>query len=397
MIYDRLKKNEDDKVFIPTHVERVSDTRTVKFWNPQKTGILVCLGAFLLIMSLVIIDWPILNKIIAYLIVAIIYFIIIRLFIIEEIYYRKVYNKLEELKNSTNARYWGILTFYDNEMGTAVEFMDGLIGCFVKLERGSVVGQPENYLEKGEDAFSNFLKDCAESGYRVKIIQAMCPASKDTRINATVDKIKNEMNSNIKSCLELNTSYMKKIMENHYFTNQYILVYTYDYNRLNNIVEDVIELTSSLLYGEYNKRVLLDEGQIIDLHLQTTFTDYFDIIKAQSESDLNNKKNNRRFDIYAINFNNGNSFILDDNQRLKLNKLYSQYVKDKSKKIDILDELIGNNKSNSTIQKQQKPVTDNTKKEEKKVITIEEEKPIQVEEEPKEIIRDVEIEEEVEI
>ena len=355
MIYERLKKNEDDKVFIPTNMEKVSESRTVKFWNSAKTGILVGMGSFIIIFTMAIVNWGPLAKVIGYIALAIIYFIIIRVFIIEEPYYRKVYKQLDELKNSTSDKYWGILTFYDNEVGTAVEFMDGGIGCFVKLYRGSVVGQPENYLEKGEDTFSNFLKDCADSGYQVKLIQVTNPASKDTRLNNLTDIIKNEPNSSIRTCLELNVSKMKRVMENHYFTSQYILIYTYDYNRLEDIVEDTVELTSSLLFGEYIDRKIMDEGEIVDLHLQSTFVNYFDIINAQTKAYNNLKANKRQFDIYSINLSNGNTFILNDQQRTLLNRIYNRYIHNRAEKINILKELTNLGNTNN----QNKPITKN--------------------------------------
>jgi len=341
MIYDRITVNEKDQTFLPMNVEGATNAKyTSKFWTTEKSMFVVAMIFWLIILSVLTVDTPALGKFFLFMLTFVGYFFLIRFVIFEERFKKQSYLRRKKYSNATSAINWGIMYINDTDLGASVGFAGGNIGCFIKLERGSIVGQPDNYLEVGADLFSEFLKSANAYGYKVKVCKIMDQASKDPRLQYLIDKCREEYNPALRSVLELNTGHMRRLSEYNYFDTDVILIYTKDSMKLNDIVRDALELTSPLLQGTYLTRKVMEESDIIDLHTQINAITYFDVLTAKNEMfEMDKNRSKRDFSVYSFTLDNGNELTLTPEQIKKLSQIYYRYIHDKGAPIDIIKEL----------------------------------------------------------
>lgn len=346
-INERLKIDDEGKTFIPSNVEGSSGQQSSKFWNEKKGIITTGLVLLFPITALMTGDMFILAKIIVWIIVIIFEITIIRIFIMEEFFYKNILNTIKKYKKISSSVNYGILYINEVENGTSVGFIDGDIGCFVSLTKGSIVGKPDDYNETNNEIFSDFLYKLNRNGYKYKIINMMQLASKDKRIDEYLNRVKLEQNELLKDLMNVNIRYIKKMSEYTFYDQDIFLIYTKDGLKINTIIDDVRTMVNPLLQGAYLDYKIMNEAEIIDLHIQLNQVNYFDVISAQKDLDIAvNPKNKRKLDIKSLLLTNGNEFILTPRQQQELNNIYNDYIHNKSKPINIIERLTNVEKLN---------------------------------------------------
>lgn len=374
MIYSRLMKNEKDEMFIPLDVEGDSESHTAVFMSPQKVTLIFIMAVMLIPAFIYIQSLRPAKRILDIVLLVILYIILIKFVIFEELYYKKAYKEVKKNELITSGKLWGIMYVNDLPQGASVGFVDGYTGCFIRLERGSIVGQPDDYTERCDEIYSNFLQECNKLGYFVKIINTMELASKDKRLQELSDKIKDEPNKMIREMLNMNMAYMKTITDYAYYDTETILLYTPNSLKLNTIIDDAIDLSGKLLQGAYLSRKILRESDLVDLHTGMNNVVYIDLLNAKSEVFDSNTNTTRKFKLKSLNFKNGNKFMLDDGQIKKISYLYNIYIHDKSKNIDIINELMTKSVQNNEKDKNTK---ENNKKLQQNVVQTQKQKRLQ--------------------
>ncbi len=346
MFYDRLKMNERGKTFLPSNVEGGKTIRSSAFWNSTKSFICGALAFSIFVLAAVTSEYPLIVKIGAYIGWIICSFFIIRFKILDEIYYKKSLTRRKKYDKSTSGINWGII--FTNEMpnGTSVGFVDGYIGCFVRLERGSIIGQPDDFFDKSLDAYSDFLKEINRKGYEVVIINTSELAEKDKRLVDLSETIKEETNPALRNLLIYDLKYMKDRAETTLFETDTILIYTGNYLLLNSIIEDSLESTRILLGGAYRDRYILNESEIIDLHKELNAVDYMDVVNAKVDMFEHEASSTNKLYISSIKLSNGNIIQLSAAQQRKLHQIYNEYlINGKQLNKDVIQTLINYNPS----------------------------------------------------
>ena len=342
MIYERLIFDNKNQTFIPDNaIEGADKTVSAKFWNQNKSIYLIAMGVTVFAMLLFVSDFPFIFRIIFMGLYLLLLQYLVRLLIFEEKRYRTALEETRKYAKTKSSKLWGIVFENEQGNGTSVSFADGAIGCFLRLDRGSIVGQPLDYIEKCDEIFSDFLQSCHKEGYYVKICETMESAGKDLRLKQYLEKINGEENKALKDILKMNYDYMKSFADKTFYYTFTLLIYTKDPLKLNTIIDDVARLSIPLLQGAFINKKILNLAEIIDLHLEVTNTGAFDIINAKTEmfESKNGSKGKREFKIKGLKFKNGNEFQLDDKQQKLLFSIYNKYIYDKNKELNIVKQL----------------------------------------------------------
>ena len=362
MIYERLIFDNKGQTFIPDNaIEGADKTVSAKFWNQNKSIYLIAMGVTVFAMLLFVSDFPFLFRLIVMGLYITLLQYLVRLLIFEEKRYRNALEETRKYAKTKSSKLWGIVFENEQGNGTSVSFADGSIGCFLRLDRGSIVGQPQDYIEMCDSIFSDFLLSCHKEGYYVKICETMESAGKDIRLKKYLERINSEENKALKDILKMNYDYMKTWADRTFYYTFTLLVYTKDPLKLNTIIDDVARLSIPLLQGAFINKKILNLAEIVDLHLEVTNTGAFDIINAKTEMfDGKTSKNKREFKIKALKFKNGNEFQLDEKQQRLLNTIYNKYIYDKNAELNIVKQLTASTINRTRAQEQQvKPVQPN--------------------------------------
>lgn len=357
MIYDRLRIDEKGNTFVPANVEGNKGLRTTKMWSGEKSTASICLGlGNIFICMWLFPKFNLFPKIITILVLIIIDYIIFDLFLIETPRFKKAFERLKKYESTTASIDYGIMSYNNQDIGTSVMFVDGMIGVFISLTRDSVVGKPLTYKEQCKTIFSDFLLNLNNNGYNILKCNIMNNAAQDKRFNQLKEEIASSEYKFIKNALALNVSKMLRYAEKAYYDQDIYMIYTNNSLKLNSIITECYDFIQPLYEGGFSEIHIMNEDEIIQLHIEENNTKSFDLISAKNEM-FENIKSKREFEIYSIVLTNGNEFILTPKQLKKLNLLYTQYSHDKGKKIDILTELL-----NAEYEKELKKVTSESQK-----------------------------------
>ena len=339
MVNDRLYRNERDKIFIPINVEGSSKETTSSFWNTYKTFYSACVFAMLIGVIFFLREAPIhikLGGIFGYLFAI---SFLVRVFIFEEGYYKKVYKRLEQYKEATGGIAWGIVYEDVRENGTVVSFIDGYIGCFVRMVKGSKVGQLDTFETAHRENMAEFYHQLNLKNYRCMYIDTMDTAGSDKRLDELARFIKKERNPNIRELLELSLGYMRNIAESYFIDTDVMLIYTNDGTRVDDIVEDSLELGTLLCGAGYIDRIIMDENDIMNLHKSLLGLRYFNITNAKSDLFETGKKKVKEIYISKIELDNGDTIIVDERIRKNIDDVYNR-IRNGEEIEDIIKEIL---------------------------------------------------------
>ena len=352
MVLDRLYKNEKDKIFVPINVEGSSKEKTSEFWNTYKTFYTACVIALLVGVIFFLREAPILAKVIGIFGYLFLISFFVRALIFEEGYYKKVYKRLEQYSDATGGIAWGIVYEDVRDNGTVVSFIDGYIGCFVRMIKGSKVGQLDTFEVSHRESIAEFYHQLNLKGYRCRYVDVMDSAGNDKRIDELARFVKKERNPNIREVLELSTGYIRNVAESYFIDSDVFLIYTTDGSKIDDIINDSLELTSLLCGSGYIDRFIMDENDIINLHKNMLGLRYFNITNAKSDLFETGKKKTKDIYISKIELENGDTLVVDDRISKNIDDVYNR-VRNGEVIEDILKEILRVNTEVVDLEEQQ--------------------------------------------
>ena len=308
--------------FIPMNVE--GQSYSDNFWSTTKVVTLACilLGgaciiAFLSSNQAKPAGWVIIFG--GFLILA---FYLFRYIIFEEKFYYKMYKELQGNEITTPAIFWNIASIKNTEDGAILTYADGKIGLLVKLDRDTITGKPADFEETHYDAISDFYREITKYGYSFVQLNIMEIAGKDPRLTE-LDKIPVKCtNDNIRKLVELQIGHIKNIAQNSLYESDYILIYSTDITKIDNIIPDTIETMFTVLEGAYLGYRIMGRRDIIELEKESFGIKYFNSTDASLNIYKNNvNSSNVPFRIHSICWEDDEVQELDNMRKHKLRNI----------------------------------------------------------------------------
>ena len=320
----RLRKNRDGKIFIPMNVEGGGQEQS--FFNTSKlvTIVVLIVVAVLIFSFLSSSKATLQGYIIVIGMMVYTYQLVIRYVIFEEKYYYGVYKKTKMYKNPTPAIFWDIASFRDREDGTLIIYSDMKVGVLVKLERDTIVGKDESFVEEHFDALSEFYKEVNLRKLNFVQLNLMEQAGKDNRISHLDRLVSNAKNENIAKILELQLGHIKNITRETLYETDYILLYTTRVDAADYLLNDVMECLYKLMDGAYNGFEIMHSKDIKEMPKDLYYVNYFDYVEATTnlfkQSGMTIPK---AFDLDEIRFDDGTSIKIGNREKMLLQNLAS--------------------------------------------------------------------------
>lgn len=277
---ERREINKEGKMFIPMNMTGSSDNE--HFINVPK---LLILGG--LVFGTVTLYGKLNGSasIVGYIVFTIIYILVVqfilRKFIFEENYFFKMWMKVKSYVVPTPEIFWNISSISHTKDGDIVIFSDMKIGCFIKLERDTIVGKVSDYMERHIDAWSDFYKEINLRNLNIVQMNIMELAEKDSRIDDLSLSASKCQNIAVRNLLELEVGYVKEISRATLSESDYILIYDKSVTHLDTIISDINDCKAKLLEGAYAEVNILKEKEIYQLPKDMHNVKYFDGIAAQ--------------------------------------------------------------------------------------------------------------------
>lgn len=342
----RRRIDNQGRMFIPMNVE--GGNFDEKFLDTKKVVWLVCLLLMWIFIAISLNSTDALSKLGRGLMIGggvIVTFYVTRYAILEERYYYKMYKKMQLYDNPTTDVFWNVASIKDTNRGSILMYSDMRVGAIIKLERDSIIGRDDDFIENHFDAISDFYRELMLRDLCFVQLNMMEQAGKDPRIPKLDKLVMDTENPNVKMLLELELGYIKNLTRATLYETDYILIYSNRLDRIDTIIDDIEDCAYRLLDGAYVGYDVLNSKEIIDLHKEIFGISYFDYSEAAINTfrtvNINNKP---AVELKALNLKNGSRVELTNKDILDIKRLAS-YVENGSineDNISILDALDGN-------------------------------------------------------
>lgn len=249
---------------------------------------------------------------------------VLRLFVFEENYFYKIYEKQKTLKNITPDLFWDISSIKQTENGAVLVYSDMKIGCIIRLERDTIVGKAEDSSEKHFDAWSDFYRELHLKDFKFVQMNLMEPAAKDPRLTVLGTEVMHCKNKNVGNVLEVEMGYLKAISSATLGENDYLLIYSNRIDRINTIIDDVVDCTSKLLNGAYAYIKVLNEKEVYEIPKSMMNIEFFDGVQAQMNVYRSNHTNIQNvMKLLKVKYSDGTVHEITDEDYEKIVKLSS--------------------------------------------------------------------------
>lgn len=278
----RRKIDSSGRTFMPMNMD-INDTD--EFMSLPKIVVL-----FGIIFSYVIwvlwgrsVDLNILGWIFTFIALTFINQLLLRYIIFQERYYYSIWKRDSKFGDPKASIFWNISSYRRTGMGDIMIYADMKLGCFLELEKDTIIGREQDSMEKHFDAWSEFYKHMHLLDYKYVQLNIMEPAGKDVRLDELADIASNAVNEGVRTVLEYSTGYMKEISRATLNEKDYILIYTNKTTKMNSIINDVQEISSHLLDGAYASVRIMTANEIYQIPKELWNVGYFDGIEAQMD------------------------------------------------------------------------------------------------------------------
>ncbi len=350
----RIYKDSSGNMFIPMNVEgRQWDD---EFINTKKLMIIIGL----IIIGVLLVMWlkGRYAGVSAYITILGLYLLItqyiVRKVVIEENFYYDMYERLKKSEITTPALFWGIISVRESTDGALLTYADGKVGIIVRLERDTITGKTEKFKEYHYNSISNFYKELTNRRYEFVQMNIMEQAGNDVRLLELDKLILKNNNKNIIKLMEMQIGYIKNITHKTLYETDYLLIYTTDLNRIDNLVMDVVDSMCHLMGGAYIGFKILTINEIIGLSKEKYGVKYFNYTDATLETFRKQGIiSGIPLEIKGIQVDSGNIIEVDDEGKNKINILASKILEGtiKPNKIAIKDTIlsINSNKNNDGV------------------------------------------------
>lgn len=332
----RRIRDKNNNQFLPMNVE--GSGYNDKFMTTPKmvTIILILASLFLVITYLTsnYIRWTGWVILLAAWFVASLY--ALRYIVFEEKFYYRMYKEMQNKTVTTPATFWNIASVKDTEDGAILTYADAKVGIIVKVNRDTITGKPEGFEEVHYDAVSDFYRSVWNGKYNIVHMNLMEPAGNDPRLSE-LDKIAvNCENQNIKSLVQMQVGHIKIKASKSLYESDYYLIYTYNIDKVDYIVADVVESMLKLLDGAYIGYSILDKKELIELDKYQFGVRYFNMTDA-SLNIYKNESGAREvpFTIDGIVWTDGYEQKLENTEKNKLRRITSDMINETAKQSDI--------------------------------------------------------------
>lgn len=263
---ERRMPDKDGKMFVPVSVD--GDNVDESFIDSGKLIIIVAIVIIFGIAILYVYNSMVLSigiKLLYTLVIVSVALWVVRIFIIKEGYYLKVYRELKEYEVCTPALFWNVVGISaDNDGYALLTYSDLKVAIMVRVERDTITGKDEEFTETHYDAISDFYKEINLAGLKVIQMNIMEIAGKDSRLTKLDELIHKAPNKNISTLMELQINYIKNISRATLYESDYYLVYANDAMQIRNLVSNTIEAFNQLLNGAFITFNVLSKEEIID-------------------------------------------------------------------------------------------------------------------------------------
>lgn len=253
---------------------------------------------------------------------------IVRYIIFEEKPYYKMYKQLIGNEVTTPATFWSVASIKDTEDGGIITYSDGKIAVCIKVDRDTITGKPNDFKEVHYDAISDFYKEIGSRGYSFVQMNIMETAGKDPRLSELTKIIPKSDNKNIRELMRLQVGHIKNLTHIALYESDYVLIYTKDMSKIDNIIEDVTESVFKLLDGAYCRYTVLGSKDIGELEKEEMGVTYFNLTEA-SMNMFGNKSVMvaKPFDIIGITWKNGEEQQLTKQEVTRLRIVTGDIIK----------------------------------------------------------------------
>lgn len=320
----RRKFDQQGRMFLPMNVEGGQFEN--KFLDSKKMIALVSMLVGLLVIGLWISETPLTGGGVALVVIVttVVYQFILRYVVIEERYFYRMYKKMQENKNPKSDIFWNIASIRESSRGSILMFADLKIGVMIKLDKDSIIGKDEQFEEAHFDAISDFYKEISLRQYEFVQLNLMEQAGKDPRIAKLDDLVVNCENKNVSKLIELQLGYLKSITRATLYETDYVLIYTKDINKMDQIIDDVEDIVYKILDGAFIGYEILNLNDVVDIHKEIYGVSYFDASEAAMNTFRNsNFKVKKAIQLLEITLENGMVIKLDEKAIYNINKLAS--------------------------------------------------------------------------
>lgn len=310
------------------------------FFSTSKTMCIIGIFATLVIILAILAseESSVLRYIIYLSIWSVISIYITRFVIFEEKFYYRMYKELKNNEITNPSVFWNIASIKDTEDGATINFSDGKIGVFVKIERDTITGKREDFMEYHYDAISDFYKSIVQRGYSLVQLDIMESAGKDNRLNELSKLVNKSDNQRVCKLMNLQIGYIRNITNVSLCESDYFLVYSNKLSRSEYIIQDVTDSILILMDGAYIGFQVLNHAGIVDMVKELSGVNYFNSTSASLEMFEKTNfavDNVKPFNIDGVLWNDGYMQMLDNSDKTKLSGITSRVVEDRLNNLDV--------------------------------------------------------------
>lgn len=254
--------------------------------------------------------------------------LIIRFIVFEEKTYYKMYKVMQKYQICTPAIFWDIASIRDTYDGAIMTFTDAKIGVMVKLERDTITGKAPDFKETHYDAISDFYRELMQRKYSFVQRNCMEPAGDDPRLSELDKLVHRSVNPNIRELMEKEIGFIKSISRNTLFESDYILIYTSDVSKVDDIISDVTECLFRILEGGYIGYSILSSKDIINVVKEIYGVKYFNYTQATIDMlKMSGAGQSSPFNIVRVDYTDGDYQVVDKKLLNKINIIASDIFK----------------------------------------------------------------------
>lgn len=189
---------------------------------------------------------------VASVVLAVVAIILMRVCWFEERRYRKCYRNVTEHNNAFGSdTFWGIYEISEGALPICY-YKNGQKALFVAFEKDIKIGAGEDAREDHWDALTAAYRQLVYKHIQFMHIDYMDSIGKNKRLDATVDKLMQTPNPDLRKLLGITFDYQKQLLKDAYLTyDVYVFFYKGDDNTFRTDIETVLNQMLQANYSHY--------------------------------------------------------------------------------------------------------------------------------------------------
>lgn len=306
-----LKQPQNGKIFLPINIDGIEQVD--HFMTMPK---IVSLGVLVALLALIIANSSqgginIYTGIFIWVVVA---SLVVRYIVFEEKRYYKAYLQTKKVEVCTPAEFFKITAVRETPTGSVIIFANGLVGLLIKLERGTVVGRPTDFMGEHYDAMSEMYRALLKANLRYIILDVCESTGNENTVDVLGRLTVNSTNKNINKLMELQVGFIKTIVNDTIYSKDYILVYA-ESSRVGTLIAETEEALRMSLEGAIDGYEIMDQNGI-----SSFVSEYFGVGFFSGEDVLRSGVICKAFTVVGVEYDDGVKISIGDEERKKLEK-----------------------------------------------------------------------------